>query len=260
MLEKYRLYLDEVGNSDLKSAADPNHRFLSLTGIIVSLSYVRTVLHPQLEQLKQNYFGSHPDDPLVLHRKELLYGHPPFSVLKDTDTRERFDHELLQLLRNWSYVVVTVTVDKKEHLDLYGAWSQDPYHYALQILMERFIFFLDAIDAVGDILAESRGGKDDMRLKKEFTRIYETGSSFLDASRFSIRLTSKQLKVKPKVANISGLQLADLIAHPSRMEILEEHGKIVTRRANPFAKQVIAILQDKYYKKGNRVYGKKMLP
>jgi hypothetical protein len=29
------------------------------------------------------------------------------------------------------------------------------------------------------------------------------------------RLTSKELKVKPKGANVTGLQLADLIAHPS---------------------------------------------
>jgi hypothetical protein len=40
----YRLYIDDTGNADLKaSQTDPNHRFLSLTGIIISLDYTREV-------------------------------------------------------------------------------------------------------------------------------------------------------------------------------------------------------------------------
>lgn len=259
-MDKYRMYVDEVGNSDLKSASDPNHRFLSLTGIMIRLTHVRSHVHPQVERLKQEFFNAHPDEPLVLHRKELMYGHPPFDALRDGATRERFDAVLLSLLRDWQYFVVSVVVDKKEHLDTYGEWAQDPYHYALEVLMERFVFFLDGMGAVGDILAESRGGRDDMRLKQEYTRIFEGGSDYLPAERFAARLTSRQLKVKPKVANIAGLQLADLIAHPSRMEILLESGKIEGGRDNPFAREVIKILAGKYYRRGFRVYGKKILP
>ena len=32
---KYRMYIDEVGNSDLNASTDPNHRYLSLTGVAV---------------------------------------------------------------------------------------------------------------------------------------------------------------------------------------------------------------------------------
>ena len=38
---KYRIYIDEVGNPDLKSSDNPNHRFLSLTGVILELGYVQ---------------------------------------------------------------------------------------------------------------------------------------------------------------------------------------------------------------------------
>ena len=31
---KYRIYIDEVGNPDLDSSEHPNHRYLSLTGVI----------------------------------------------------------------------------------------------------------------------------------------------------------------------------------------------------------------------------------
>ena len=34
---KYRIYIDEVGNPDLESSENPNHQFLSLTGVIIEL-------------------------------------------------------------------------------------------------------------------------------------------------------------------------------------------------------------------------------
>ena len=78
---KYRLYVDEVGNSDLGASHNPNHRYLSLTGVMCELDYVARVLQPELEQLKKQYFGSHPDEPVVLHRKELVNRQPPFQAL-----------------------------------------------------------------------------------------------------------------------------------------------------------------------------------
>ena len=57
------MYVDEVGNADLGSSDDPNHRFLSLTGVIIELAHVESAVHPQLEALKSAYFGSHPDEP-----------------------------------------------------------------------------------------------------------------------------------------------------------------------------------------------------
>ena len=71
-------------------------------------------------------------------------------------------------------------------------------------------------------------------------------------------LTSKQLKVKPKANNIAGLQLADLIAHPSRNEILHEHG-LLEKPLAPFATSIIQILQTKYDQQHGRIYGKKFI-
>ncbi|MGH9492026.1 MAG: DUF3800 domain-containing protein [Terriglobales bacterium] len=65
----HRLYIDEVGNSDLESSDDPNHRFLSLTGVVLELAHVRNAVHPQMEAMKAKYFGAHPDEPIIFHRK-----------------------------------------------------------------------------------------------------------------------------------------------------------------------------------------------
>jgi hypothetical protein len=255
---KFRMYVDEVGNPDLGSSENPLHRFLSLTGVIVDLDYVRRILHPEMEQLKTTYFHSHPDDPIILHRKELLNAKPPFEILRDPETRSRFDKELLTSLNDWKYTVISVCLDKKTHKDTYRVWRHDPYHYCLALLLERFSFFLEQKDGKGDVMAESRGGKEDMRLKKSFSRLWNEGTQYMDPERFHRIFTSKQLKVKPKANNISGLQLADLIAHPSRNEILKEND-LLDRPLAPFGSKVIKILQGKYYQHGGRIFGKKFI-
>ena len=78
-MTKFRIYIDEVGNPDLKSSDLFENRFLSLTGVIFDLEYVNKVLHPQIEELKVRYFDSHPDDPIIFHRKELKMGCPLLS-------------------------------------------------------------------------------------------------------------------------------------------------------------------------------------
>jgi len=214
-LPKYRLYVDEVGNSDLKSSHDPNHRYLSLTGVIIDLAYVRDVLHDEMERLKREFFGDHPDEPVILHRKQLVNRRYPFAALRDPLVERAFNARILQLLEQWEYVAITIVIDKLRHLEQYQVWRYDPYHYCLEVLLERYVLWLQDRMSCGDVMAESRGGKEDRRLKTSFARLYTEGSDYIPADRWQRRLTSTQLKVKPKAANVSGLQLADLIAHPS---------------------------------------------
>jgi hypothetical protein len=126
------------------------------------------------------------------------------------------------------------------------------------MLLERYVFFLETKTAAGDVMAESRGGNDDMRLKKSFNRLWNEGTSYIEAKRIQAACTSCQLKVKPKSANIAGLQLCDLIAHPSRNEILLE-SKHRDKPLPPFGGAIASILARKYYQKDGKVYGRKML-
>lgn len=255
---KYRCYVDEVGNPDLDSSDNPNHRFLSLTGVIARLDHIQELVHPQMEQLKQSFFQSHPDEPVILHRKEMVNCKGCFRALKEPEVKSRFDSQLLQLLNSWEFHVITVCIDKMKHRETYQVWRYDPYHYCLEVLLERYCFFLEGVKAVGDVMAESRSGKEDMRLKKAFHRIWETGTDYVTPDRFQAALASRQLKVKSKLNNVSGLQLADLLAHPSRNELLHER-KLLDRELPPFGQAIIQILQGKYYQKAGRMYGKKFI-
>lgn len=252
---KYRLYVDEVGNPDLKSSENEEHRFLCLAGVAFELDYSANNLNPELEDLKKKYFNSHPDEPIILHRKELLYKKPPFSILKDPEILKKFNKELLKKLSNWKYSVFAVLIDKKEHDERYSTWKYDPYHYCQEILIERFRLFLDINGSKGDIMVESRGSKEDMRLKDSFRRIMENGTHNLSTDDLRSHFTSLELKVKPKTANISGLQLADLIAHPSRRWFFKtilgmDDGK------STFEDEIIDILEkSKFFRYRGKIYG-----
>lgn len=263
-MDKYRIYVDETGNADLESSRNPVHRFLGLTGAILRLEDVRTSLIPQLEQLKQTYFPHDPDEPPILHRKDLLNHRNPFHTLADPKREVLFNHDLLKMLRQLEYTVVTVVIDKLEHRQKYTVWRHDPYHYCLEVMLERFVMFLEGCNAVGDCMAESRGGKDDLRLKASYARLWREGSSFIDATRFHQRLTSRELKVKPKWKNVAGLQLADMLAHPSRQQVLVQTEKIPKPLKKTFGDEIVEILNQSKYYRGTMGqiwgFGKKMLP
>jgi len=111
---KYRLYVDEVGNPDLKSSDNDEHRFLSLTGVAVELDYVSKILYPELEEIKKNYFGSHPDEPIIFHRKEIVKKKPPFIKLSDPEIAKSFNKTLIKKLESWEYSVISVIILEKD--------------------------------------------------------------------------------------------------------------------------------------------------
>ena len=261
-MNKYRIYIDEVGNHDLRNADNPNERFLGLSRVIFELAYVKDVLSPEIENLKTRFFAQHPDEPVILHRKEILHAHFPFQSLKNENIRAEFDEQFLNLLNKWQFTVISVVIDKLEHRERYKTWRYHPYHYCLAVLLERFLFFLNTMNAFGDAMAESRGGKEDLKLKDSYKRIYEHGTEFQKADAFQPRFTSKELKIRPKSANVAGLQVADLIAHPCRQQILIENNLIETELGN-FAGKIMEILEPKFYRhkmRGVIGFGRKLLP
>jgi len=259
---KYRMYVDEVGNPDLCSSGDARHRYLSLTGVVIELGHVRDVVFPALEDLKRRYFASHPDEPVILHRKELVNAKGPFGGLSDPAVRASFDAELLQLLTDLEYVVLTVVIDKYAHRQQYRVWHYDPYHYCLAILVERYVMWLQEAKCTGDVMAESRGGKEDIRLKRSFEGVFEAGTDHVGASTMRQWLTSSQLKVKPKANNIAGLQLADLVAHPSFKAVQARRNK--ASLPDNFGGHIARILEQSKYRRSSsgRIdgYGRKWLP
>jgi hypothetical protein len=208
------MYIDEVGNADMGPSTAANERYLSLTGVIIELDHVRNVVHPRLEALKEKFFRSHPDAPVILHRRDMLKGDGPFTPLRDSSTRAAFDKELLALLEDANYTVITAVIDKLAHRTQYTVWAYHPYHYCMEVLLERYVLWLSRRGYRGDVMAESRGGKEDRLLKVEYANTHDRGTDFVGAGSMSSRLTSRNLKIEEKRRNIAGLQFADVLAAP----------------------------------------------
>jgi hypothetical protein len=66
----YRLFVDECGDADLKSADDPRQQYLGVTGIIMQADYELGRFTAGLNLLKKKFFGT---DAIVLHRREIMH-------------------------------------------------------------------------------------------------------------------------------------------------------------------------------------------
>jgi hypothetical protein len=241
-----RMYVDEVGNADLGSSHDPNHRYLSLTGVVFELDYMDRVVAPEIEALKRRYFKAHVDEPLIFHRKELVNRKYPFQALRDPEVEAAFNTDLLSLLTRLHFKVITAVIDKLEHCQREPAWQHHPYHYCQAVLLERYVSSMERVGKMGDVLAESRGTRPDRELKDAYQQICSQGTEWVAPELFQRHLTSRELKLKKKVDNIAGLQLADLIAYPSYKAALHR------RRGEPlpdsFTGRIAALLEAGKYR------------
>ncbi|MFX0197019.1 MAG: DUF3800 domain-containing protein [Candidatus Hodarchaeota archaeon] len=84
---KFRLYIDESGNSDLKASKDPNNRYLSLSGLIINEEYARIKLIEELTNFKKAFFPA-SYDKVILHRKDIINKSP---VLPENSFCEKYE-------------------------------------------------------------------------------------------------------------------------------------------------------------------------
>ena len=211
-----RLFIDEVGNADLKGAADdPNIRYLSLTGVVMKTIAHNRTLAPSFAALKAVHWEDNGDNPVIFHRREIVRREGRFAILRDPAIGSAFDAKMLSVISQLPFLAITITIDKKAHLEQYVVWRYDPYHYCLQLLVERYVRWLDRNELYGDVVIEARFKKVDKKLKASFWRLWNEGTENMPKAMIQKRLVSKDIGMFAKSADIAGLQLADLIAHPS---------------------------------------------
>lgn len=243
--DRFRLYLDESGDHVFRETTEIAHRFLCLLGCwFKNPDYIR--FHETLDEFKQRHFHHHPDNPVILHREDMINARRVFKFLQDEKKRAEFDEDLLNVIRGADFKVVAVVIDKAALRASYGESAAHPYHLGLGFLLQRFAGYLNRVNRVGDVMAESRGGREDMLLQASYARVYEYGIwGVTSASSFQSALSSRKLKLRNKKANISGLQLADLLGHPAKMWALRHYG-IVNMEPAPFASRLMKIVEEKF--------------
>lgn len=249
-MPRYRLYVDESGDHIMDNWANPDARYLGLTGIVIENDHYRNSTHPAFEALKQEFFPHSPDDPVILVRNRVVRQVGPFWRFQDPDFCQRWEREIIRFFQTHIRQIFTVVIDKQAHHDRYGLAARHPYHYCATVLTERYRGWLNITGNKGDVLAESRGGTADRELKKVFRDFMESGSDFLSPQELQESITSIEIKLKPKQANITGLQLADLIAYPAKIDVMQASGRQPSATPSLATRRIIEAVSKKYNQYG----------
>jgi len=251
---RFRLYVDESGDHTYKNLDITSRRYLGLTGIAIESDYYRTDFQPSFEALKQRHFPHNPDDPVILHREDIYNRRHEFGILSDPAKNVLWENDFISFVSGVKYELFTVILDKRKHRTNYGSAAIHPYHLCLTFLLERYRGFLNNKIARGDVLAESRGKNEDFELRGAYRKVYHGGTYYISAQQFQRALTSNEIKTKGKSSNIAGLQFADLLAHPSKMYILQSQG-VVANTNSPFGRRLYEAFRGKY----SSPYGQKIM-
>lgn len=258
------LFIDEVGNGDLNGSAHiDNERYLSLTGIITRLDLYENRFIPELRAFKAEIFGAEIGPSVILHRREIMRKEGVFAVLRDPDLRARFDDGLLRLFRELPYLLTTIVIDKREHLETYGVWHFDPYHYCLRALVERYVLWMRRRQHQGDVITEPRNRTPDKKVKASFARIYEHGTEHISAAIIQAHLTSKEVKFSPKRNNCPAMQICDMLAYPSFKGM--KHERLGGEVPDDYGRRIFEVLNQWKYARNPTTHvltgwGKKWLP
>lgn len=216
------MYVDESGDDvmDPSKWSSPDARYLGLTGVVIASETYRTRTHPEFEALKQEFFPHDPDEPLVLVRNQIVGKRTLFQILRDPEVAAHWEDRIMRFFDAHVSQIITVVLDK----ETYSQYSQVPalqaYRYCITALTERYGQWLHDVGGTGDVMAESRGKREDRELKEDFRRYMTEGAHLPDMQESLRSVSSSQIKLSLKTDNTTGLQLADLLAYPSKKGIL----------------------------------------
>jgi hypothetical protein len=201
----YIVYVDESGDHSLVSINQQNPVFVLAFCVFEKSAYFSRIV-PAVGRLKFDFWGH---DCIVLHSHEIRKAQGDFSILLNTTTRNAFIGRVNSLIEEVPFTVIAAVIDKQRHVNRY-ADPANPYAIALTFCMERLQHWLrerGQENKKTHVVVECRGRTEDAKLELEFRRTADGHNALGTMPNLDIRFMDKK-------HNSTGLQLADLVAHP----------------------------------------------
>lgn len=245
----YRVYIDESGDHAYRNVDILDKRYLGLTAVLVRQDRYDSEVRAPLEQLKKNHFTYDPDFPPVLVRSHIIRHRGPFWRLRDPVRGDEWGDALVGFMESLPISIYTVVIDKLAQFSTYGTAAGNPYEYCLRVLLNRIRGSLFLRNATADVLTESRGNREDTQLQRAYVDFQVHGDRWRTASE--VRATyPAALQFRRKDQNIAGLQIADLLAYPQKMEIVEREGLPLHAPLSVFSRRLNSAVQTKINRYG----------
>jgi Protein of unknown function (DUF3800) len=207
----YIVYADESGDHNLISINPQNPVFVLVFAVFKKDDYIHKVV-PEIQKLKFDYWGH---DSIVLHGHDIRKRTGDFNILLNSTRREPFLARISAAMEAMPVTVIAAAIDKSRHVKQYTD-PANPYSIALTFCMERLQWWLTerkALDCTTHVVVECRGKSEDQLLELEFRRVADGFNAVGKMPNLEIRFMDKK-------HNSTGLQVADLIAHPIARHVI----------------------------------------
>lgn len=248
----YIFFLDESGTHNYE---DKESTIFGLCGCIFNLEYYQSVVEKSFSDFKVRQFG---DSNIILHYADYVRNRKEFAGLKNPAKRHGFYKALNQYLDELQFTIIACRMNKPWHWQKYGPLAHDPYHYALECIVERFTFFLNENRATGTIIAESRTTDKgtnslDGLLEIVFLELKLQGTYYVKSSTIRERITGG-LIIRKKSENVAGLQIVDTVVTPIvRRKTIDM--VLLQKRERDFDALDYSIIEKKYRRASGRFMG-----
>jgi hypothetical protein len=239
------VYIDEAGDHSLEREDEGFPVFVLVLMVCDIVTYTQNIV-PVVYQLKMDYFGH---EGVILHSRDIRKAQGSFVFLNDPSNRQPFYERINRIMLEAEYRLIASVISKQKHKERYGKNAANPYELSLEFALERLIPLLEGAGQTEiQLIAESRGKREDGELELTFLRTVNNGTDYVSAERF--RRIQFRLYFLPKAMNIVGTQIADLAAYPIGRYCIDKS------KPNP----AYEILQGKFYRGRGAVYGLKIFP
>lgn len=244
---EYILYMDECGDQNLESF-NPIFPIFTLCGILIRKDKI-TALNEQINKIKHEFWG---DKKIIFHSRDIRKCQNGFEILFDVDVKQRFYTSINNMLgQKEIYTIVSCSILKEPYIRQFGKLN-DVYGQSLSFIIERAIFYTDShcacTDATITPIVEKRGKREDKILLSYYNQLMERGTYWVTTERMKQHMSGLEFKFKKD--DISGLQIADLIAYPITRHVLDPD-------AVNFSYDIIS---PNIFKDGDKLMGLKIYP
>lgn len=208
----YIIYVDESGDHGLTSI-DPTYPVFVLAFCIFHKDTYSNQITPALQTLKYRYFGH---DIVNIHSHDIRKQTGDFRILRNPAVRETFMDDLSKFMNEADFTIIASCIHKERLKNQYKT-PVNPYELAMQFCLERLHLHLAELgqnDRATHVVFERRGKREDRDLELEFRRLVGARTSVGALPYFDIIFADKS-------HNSTGLQIADLVAHPIGRHIVK---------------------------------------
>lgn len=235
-MDEYTLYLDESETANFnKATGKRENTIFVIAGIICKNNYHDKELKEKVNRIKELIWNRCGEDELyeqkVLHELEMSRAiKKQVKQLKCTYNKVfknkhvyNFTYDVLtDIFSNSEITIIAVCIDEERLAEQYDRSKiNDRFQIAMNMIIENYYHFLNAVDGMGDICYESLPENQNERIRKRYNGIKYNGTMFYPAKVINSRI--KKLEFRNKKGNIIGLQLADFVPNAVGRYVLGKH-------------------------------------